>query len=294
MFADWAGIEPGQTVLDVGCGSGILTQELAERLGAAIGRRGRPVRRSSRPARRASPRPTSARAPAENLPWPDGTFDAALAQLVIHFLEDPVVGLAEMRRVVRGGGIVAACSWNFPEMQLLDVVLGVGERGRARRRGSSASRTARRRGSASLAARRASRTSRRARSRSRAPTRASTSCGACSCSASAPAAQYLVGLPEETRNAIRDEYFRRIGEPAGGFTLRARASRPEGPRARLAGQRLEPALGEHALALAAGADQETSTSSRSSTTRRSARAAAGARRRRSARRAAPPSPGSVS
>ena len=120
MFVDWAGIEPGQAVLDVGCGSGILTQELAERLGAAS-------------VAAVDPSPLveacKARVPeadvregaAEDLPWPDGRFDAALAQLVIHFLEDPVVGLAEMRRVVRGGGIVAACSWNFPDMQLLDV-----------------------------------------------------------------------------------------------------------------------------------------------------------------------------
>jgi SAM-dependent methyltransferase len=56
---------------------------------------------------------------AEDLPWPDGSFDAALAQLVLHFLEDPVAGLVEMRRVVRPGGVVAACTWNFPKMRLV-------------------------------------------------------------------------------------------------------------------------------------------------------------------------------
>ena len=49
---------------------------------------------------------------AEELPFPDGTFDAALAQLVVHFMADPVRGLAEMARVTRAGGVVSACVWD--------------------------------------------------------------------------------------------------------------------------------------------------------------------------------------
>jgi len=49
---------------------------------------------------------------AEQLPFPDGAFDAALAQLVVHFMADPVRGLREMRRVTRPGGTVAACVWD--------------------------------------------------------------------------------------------------------------------------------------------------------------------------------------
>ncbi|MGH2417086.1 MAG: class I SAM-dependent methyltransferase, partial [Candidatus Limnocylindria bacterium] len=52
------------------------------------------------------------RASAEALPFDDGAFDAALAQLVVHFMAEPVVGLAEMARVTRRGGIVAACVWD--------------------------------------------------------------------------------------------------------------------------------------------------------------------------------------
>ena len=52
------------------------------------------------------------RAPAERLPYAAGTFDAALAQLVVHFMADPTAGLAEMRRVTRPGGVVAACVWD--------------------------------------------------------------------------------------------------------------------------------------------------------------------------------------
>ena len=52
------------------------------------------------------------RAAAEALPFPDDSFDAALAQLVVHFMTDPVGGLREMARVTRGGGVVAACVWD--------------------------------------------------------------------------------------------------------------------------------------------------------------------------------------
>ena len=51
-------------------------------------------------------------APAEQLPFPDDAFDAAIAQLVVHFMSDPVAGLAEMARVTRTGGAVAACVWD--------------------------------------------------------------------------------------------------------------------------------------------------------------------------------------
>ena len=49
----------------------------------------------------------------EHLPHDDDTFDAALAQLVVHFMADPVAGLREMARVTRAGGVVAACVWDF-------------------------------------------------------------------------------------------------------------------------------------------------------------------------------------
>ena len=52
------------------------------------------------------------RASAEHLPFNDGIFDAALAQLVVHFMTDPVAGLREMARVTRPGGVVAACVWD--------------------------------------------------------------------------------------------------------------------------------------------------------------------------------------
>jgi SAM-dependent methyltransferase len=117
-FADFAGVEAGQTAVDVGCGSGILTEELARRLGPERVASADPSPLLEAAADRV-PGADVRQAPAENLPWKDGAFDAALAQLVIHFLDDPVAGLVEMRRVTRSGGVVAACSWNFPRMKLL-------------------------------------------------------------------------------------------------------------------------------------------------------------------------------
>src|SRR4029077_10703371 len=52
------------------------------------------------------------RATAERLPCEDRQFDAALAQLVVHFMADPLAGLREMARVTRADGVVAACVWD--------------------------------------------------------------------------------------------------------------------------------------------------------------------------------------
>jgi SAM-dependent methyltransferase len=65
--------------------------------------------RWSRP-RRSPPR--SGQCAAEQLPFPDAAFDIAMAQLVVHFMADPVLGLREMARVTRPGGAVCACVWD--------------------------------------------------------------------------------------------------------------------------------------------------------------------------------------
>jgi SAM-dependent methyltransferase len=57
---------------------------------------------------------------AEALPFGDHSFDAALAQLVLHFVAQPDVAAREMSRVVRPGGVVGACVWDFAEgMEML-------------------------------------------------------------------------------------------------------------------------------------------------------------------------------
>jgi SAM-dependent methyltransferase len=51
---------------------------------------------------------------AEDLPWPDRSYDAVLAQLVVHFMRDPARGLREMHRVAKPGATVAASVWDHP------------------------------------------------------------------------------------------------------------------------------------------------------------------------------------
>ena len=111
-LADYAGVAPGQRVLDVGCGPGALTAVLAERLGGDAVAAVDPSEPFVAAARERHPEVTVERASAEELPFEDGEFDAALAELVVHFMEDPVTGLREMARVTRGGGVVAACVWD--------------------------------------------------------------------------------------------------------------------------------------------------------------------------------------
>lgn len=112
-FVELAGLSPGQRVLDVGCGPGALTARLVDRLGpdAVVGID--PSTPFVEAARARFPGVDIRRAFAESLPFDDDTFDAALAQLVVHFMDDPVAGLREMGRVTRPGGVVAACVWDY-------------------------------------------------------------------------------------------------------------------------------------------------------------------------------------
>ena len=112
QMADIAQVRAGQRVLDVGCGPGALMAELVTRLGAAAVAAVDPSPPFVAAARARYPGVEVSQAPAERLPFPDRSFDAALAQLVVHFMSDPVAGLAEMARVTRRDGVIAACVWD--------------------------------------------------------------------------------------------------------------------------------------------------------------------------------------
>ena len=112
-FADFVGVEAVGRALDVGCGPGGLTAELARRLGAENVSAIDPSEAFVEAARARNPEVDVRHAPAEEIPFADDTFDFALAQLVVHFMTDAVAGLREMARVTRQSGAVGACVWDY-------------------------------------------------------------------------------------------------------------------------------------------------------------------------------------
>ena len=116
----FAGVEPGMRALDVGCGPGALTASLADRLGTASVSAADPSEPFVEACRARLPGVEVVLAAAEALPFAEGTFDAALSQLVVNFMQDAEAGVREMARVTRQGGVVAACVWDYAgEMTLL-------------------------------------------------------------------------------------------------------------------------------------------------------------------------------
>jgi ubiquinone/menaquinone biosynthesis C-methylase UbiE len=220
-FADFVGVEAGQRVLDVGCGSGVLTEELARRVGADHVAGADPSPLLDACAERV-PGADLKRAGAEDLPWPDDSFDAALAQLVVHFMDDAEAGAAEMARVTRPGGVVAACTWDFSGgMKLLGTYW---ESARTLEPGAESESSAFDDAGLDELWRQAGLVevevdtllaSRRYEDFDELWDTFLLGVG--------PAGRHLVSQPSERQLAIRAEYFSRLGEPAGSFELDARA-----------------------------------------------------------------------
>lgn len=113
QFVDWVGVRPGERALDVGCGPGALAARLVDRLGTAAVSAVDPSPPFLDAVRARLPGLDVRAGAAEQLPFADDTFDHALAQLVVHFMGDPVAGIGQMARVTRPGGSVSACVWDF-------------------------------------------------------------------------------------------------------------------------------------------------------------------------------------
>ncbi len=119
-LTSFAGVQAGQSALDVGCGPGALTATLAGLLGPGNVTAADPSEPFVEACRRRAPGAEVVVASAEALPFPDGGFDVALSQLVVNFMRDPEAGVREMARVTRRGGVVASCVWDYAgEMTLL-------------------------------------------------------------------------------------------------------------------------------------------------------------------------------
>ena len=114
-FLDWLAPQSGLRWLDVGCGNGAFTEMLVGRCAPASVHgvdpsEGQLAFARTRPAARAA---QFRQGDAMALPFPDDAFDAAVMPLVIFFVPDPAVGVAEMARVVRPGGAVTAYAWDM-------------------------------------------------------------------------------------------------------------------------------------------------------------------------------------
>lgn len=224
-FADAAGIERGQTAVDVGCGTGALTRVLHERLG-------------SRAVAACDPSPAFVRAcaarhpgvcvkpgRAESIPFESDRFDHGMAQLVLHFVTEPEQAVGEIARVVRPGGAVSACVWDFDGgMEMLrafwDAALTVDpdapDEAQAMRFGR-AGEIAQLLVAAGL--------------HDVEESLLSVSCAYSSfeelwdgfLGGVGPAGAYCVALAEDDRRRLRDALYRRIGSPPGEFVLGAEA-----------------------------------------------------------------------
>ncbi|WP_270934545.1 class I SAM-dependent methyltransferase [Falsiroseomonas oryzae] len=115
-FLDWLAPAQGLRWLDVGCGNGAFTELVCDRCAPVVVEGVDPsdgqldfarTRLAGRPVR-------LQRGDAMALPFAGGSFDVAAMALVIFFVPDPAQAVAEMARVVRPGGTVAAYAWDFP------------------------------------------------------------------------------------------------------------------------------------------------------------------------------------
>jgi SAM-dependent methyltransferase len=117
LFADFAGVTAEQRVLDVGAGTGALTAELVHR-GAHVSA-AEPSPEFCAALRERLPGVDVQQAAAEQLPFADGSFDAALAQLVVAFMADAPAAMRELARVAR---TVAICMWSITEMEMFAAI----------------------------------------------------------------------------------------------------------------------------------------------------------------------------
>jgi SAM-dependent methyltransferase len=227
-LADEAGIRPGMRALDVGAGTGKLAGVLAERLGEENVSAVDPSEPFVAALAERLPAADLRSAGAEDLPFLDETFDAVLAQLVVNFMADPEQGVGEMRRVTRGGGVVASAVWDYRgKMTLLttfwEAAAAIDERGAAARDERTRMRFAEPDALVELWQGAGLRDVRG---------------GAIVVGASydgfddlwepflggvGPAGDFAVSLEPDAQAALRDEYRKRLGSPDGPFDLSARA-----------------------------------------------------------------------
>ena len=215
VFADFAGVEAGQRVLDVGAGTGALTVELLAR-GTSVAAAD-PSPDFVAVLRERFPGLEVEEAPAESLPFGTGVFDMALAQLVVAFVSDASAAVAEMARVARR---VATCMWGVAEVDMFAAIDRAAEEiGASRATEPRRYRTPQElydlfspHGEVESAELDVTAGYRDYDEFWQAMGRGV-----------GPAGQWVASLEDETRERAREELFRQLGSPSGPFELNARA-----------------------------------------------------------------------
>jgi SAM-dependent methyltransferase len=227
----FAGIAEGMRALDVGCGSGLLTSALADRLGAANVAAADPSESLLAACAHRVPGAGVRRATAEELPWPDASFDAVLSQLVLNFVADADAAVAEMSRVAAPGAILASCTWDYAGgMRMLHTFWDAAaeldaeapDESRMRYRTEAELASLWERGGVNDVETR--------------PLEVEVAYGSFDeywepfTLGVGPAGAYYASLDPQARAALREGCFSRLGSPAGPFSLDARAFAVRGTR----------------------------------------------------------------
>ena len=215
LFADFARVEPGSRVLDVGAGTGALTAELVSR-GASVAAAD-PSPEFVTVLRERFPGLEVEQAPAESIPWGDGVFDVALAQLVFAFVSDGPAAAAEMARVARR---VATCMWGVAEVEMFAAIdrtaeeIGASRAGEPRRYRTAAELNDL---LAPLGEVESAELDVTAGYRDFDEFWQAMGRGV------GPAGHWVGSLEDDARERARQELFRQLGSPSGPFELKARA-----------------------------------------------------------------------
>lgn len=121
-FLTWLDFPPGRNWLDVGCGTGALTEMILQHAQPnsvhAVDTAADFLEHAK--AQIADPRATFEIADAQSLPVKSARFDAAASGLVLNFVPRPELAVREMARALQGGGVVAVYVWDYAEkMELM-------------------------------------------------------------------------------------------------------------------------------------------------------------------------------